>query len=106
MYRGVEITVVLALLVGCQRNEALPRKEPVPSDASHVADASGRVDIDGLTVTFLDGGLIQLTGLDRWGKPLDTTYESAEYLRKALPVLERSITVSQAADLRVLLAGR
>jgi hypothetical protein len=106
MYRrGPEIAVALALLVGCQRNEARPRNAPAPSDA-RVADASGSVDVDGLTVTFLDGGLIQLSGLDRWGKPLDTTYESAEFLRKALPVLERSITVSQAADLRVLLAGR
>jgi len=62
------------------------------------------IDVHGISVTFLNGGTIELAGPDRWGVPLDTTYENADFLRDALPVLERSMTTEQAAGLRALIS--
>lgn len=61
------------------------------------------VDVHGITVKFLDGGAIELAGKDQWGTAFDTTYENADFVRKALPVLERSVTPEQATGLRALL---
>lgn len=66
-----------------------PEPEPAPD-----------IEVDGLTARRVEGGLIEVRGTDRWGGRVDTTYESAEYLKNALPVLERSITEEQAAALR------
>lgn len=62
-----------------------------------------RVDVHGIVVRFLDSGAVEITGRDRWGNPVDTTYESVEFLRNALPVLERSVSPEQAAGLKALL---
>jgi len=58
------------------------------------------VDVGGLTLRRLDDGRIEMRGTDRWGGSVDTTYESAEYLENALPVLERSLTPEQSAAIR------
>ena len=50
--------------------------------------------------------MIAIHGHDRWGNSLDTTYENSEFLRNALPVLERAITAEQLAGLRALVGVR
>lgn len=44
-------------------------------------------------------GTLRLQFLDRWGKPFDATYESAEFLKRAVPVVSRGMTEEQAAHL-------
>jgi hypothetical protein len=67
--------------------------EPSPPTA-------GRYDLGGgAGVELVAGGSIALTGKDRWGEPLDTVYESPEFLRNALPVLQRSLAPEQARRL-------
>ena len=56
-------------------------------------------DIHGLRVTLNDDGSITLSGVDRWGARLDTTYADATYFRNAVEVLKRSITEEQGAGL-------
>ena len=103
------ILSALALLVGCQRND----REAAPSHATAAAalpaelsKPGDRVDVNGIVVEHEDNGLIKLTGQDRWGKPLAQTFENIEFLRKALPVLEQSVTAEQAAGLRALVSVR
>ena len=108
--RGLATAMLLpvALLVGCQRDG---RAEPPVVQASAlviapVNEPMGPVVVHGIIVKFLDGGLIALSGRDQWGNAFDTTYESLEFFRKALPVLERSITAEQVSGLRTIAVGR
>ena len=80
---------------------------PAASPASHpAAPAATRVvNADGLTLEFLADGRVSFKGNDQWGGRLDTTYETVEYLRKALPVLGRSVTPAQAAALEKAVGG-
>lgn len=99
------LTVLVALFVGCQRKESPPSDPPKGLDGTRPQLRPGdRIDVHGIVVEMLDGGTIQLTGTDRWGARLDTTYENLEFMRNALPVLERSVTPEQASRLRALIA--
>lgn len=49
--------------------------------------------------TYPNGHVI-LTGKDRWGNAVDTTYEDTTFLRSALPTLERSLAPEQLTRLR------
>lgn len=106
------IIIALSLLAACQQNEsygpspAPAKRPPDPSPIVQPPSAGDRVDVHGIAVKFLEGGAIELRGKDRWGNALDTTYENIEFLRNALPVLERAVTPEQAAGLRALLSGR
>lgn len=96
------ISFALVLCAACQREESPPAEPPrglalPPPVRPKPGDV---VELLGLTVKYLDHGAIQIIGNDLWGAPLDTTYESPEYLRKALPTLERSLAPAQAAALR------
>lgn len=91
-------------LGGCQRTENV--QQPVATPAKHQRAVANTLNLHGLTVSYIDGARIHVAGDDRWGTPLDTTYESVEFLRNALPVLERSITAEQLADLRALIDAR
>lgn len=71
-----------------------------PEQPEAEAEPAPDVEVDGLTARRIEGGLIEVRGPDRWGGRVDTTYESAEFLKNALPVLERSITEEQVAALR------
>lgn len=99
--------VVLALaLAGCQRHDSHPADNtPPPTAPARAAPKPGDiVDAHGITVKFLDGGALELVGKDQWGAAFDTTYENIDFVRKALPVLDRSVTPDQAAALHALLA--
>ena len=77
-----------------------------PEPAAVAADPAPEppdVDVGGLTLRRLDDGRIEMRGTDRWGGSVETTYESAEYLRNALPVLERSLSPEQSAAIRAYL---
>jgi hypothetical protein len=107
-WHSLSILSALALLVGCQQNESASK--PASSNTPAVAAApqpkpGDRVDVHGIVVKFLDGGAVAISGKDRWGNALDTTYENAEFFRNALPVLERSVTAEQAAGLRALIGA-
>ncbi len=95
----------LAVVFGCQRTDAPAPPAAAPTHASVVPEqfkTGSHVDVAGISVTFLAGSRIEITGRDRWNNPLDATYENADYFRNALPVLARSLTDLQAAGLRAL----
>jgi hypothetical protein len=117
MARAIQTVLFVVLLAACDCDEgatspqptvehqtaaAEPAEEAEPApDPPAVPEAEAPdVELDGLTARRIEGGLIEVHGADRWGGRVDTTYESAEYLKDALPVLERSITEAQAAALR------
>jgi hypothetical protein len=107
--RVIILSAVLTVLVGCQQTERAPEPPP-PSAQGSAASApkpkpGDRIDAHGIVLDFVDGGAIKLSGRDRWGNALDTTYENIEFLRKALPVLERSVTAEQAAGLRAVVTA-
>lgn len=90
-----------------------PETQPPAAPATNVApatpaktEAAGReVDAAGLTLKFEDNGHVTLMGKDRWGAALHTTYETRDFLLKALPVLERSISPEQVTALRKALGA-
>jgi hypothetical protein len=104
--------VAVALLLSCGSGED---RRPAPAPASPTVESPAPVappeppardrerDIHGLTVKVNDDDTILVRGTDRWGASIDTTYETAVFLRDALPSLERSITAEQAAGLRAVL---
>jgi hypothetical protein len=101
----LQLAIVAVLVTGCQQGESHgspPR--PVPQAAAKPATLTpgDRIVVDGIGLELFENGELRLIGKDRWGKPLDTTYENIEFLRKALPVLERSLMPIQAAKLRAL----
>ena len=104
MRRRTSIVVVVALL-GCQRNE--PRSEPATTTTtafgSPTAKRDAPIDVHGITVTFRADGMVAIQGRDRFGNALDTVYENVDFFRKALPVLDRSLTAEQSTGLRDLL---
>jgi hypothetical protein len=92
---------LLATIASCQQGDR-PTPKPAPATSR---TASQRSVVDGLVIEHLEGGSIEIAGKDRWGNAFDTTYESSEYLRKALPVLARSLTPEQVSRLGAI-AGR
>lgn len=97
------VALLALLLAGCQRNE---QSSPAPAAHTVPKNEAKQLDLDGIVVTFRDDGSVELHGRDRWGAPLDTTYENVTYLRGALPVLERSLTPLQASMLRAAVGQR
>jgi hypothetical protein len=53
-----------------------------------------------IDISTSPNGEIHIAGKDRWGNKFDTTYENRDFLRNALPVLERSLSADQLAALR------
>lgn len=104
---ALPIVAGITILASCQRQESQTTEPPPPVTPSLAASSRPKpgdvVDVHGISVRFLDGGTIELAGPDRWGAPLDTTYESIAFLRDALPALERSVTPEQAVGLRALI---
>jgi hypothetical protein len=92
-------SAVIAWLVACQPTDPPAHRAPPPKPADFV-------DADGIALEFRSDATIHLTGIDRWGAPIDTTYESIAFLRAALPTLDRSLTPAQMARVRHELAPR
>ena len=100
--------LALALFFGC---DAAPPEVPrpayteapvVPPAPPPPAPVDARHDAHGIGVVFETSGRVVVTGQNRWGRSLDATYASADYFRRAMPVLERSVTPEQAAALRAI----
>ncbi len=72
---------------------------PLAKGTQVTALAKGTVDLAGLSVNVSDDGTIRLSGADRWGGRIDTTYQNVEYLSNAIPVLKRSLTDEQGGAL-------
>lgn len=83
----------------------IPEARSRPAPPANAPEMPSRTrDLHGLRVTLEENGFIRLSGTDRWGGRVDTVYENAEFFRNAVPVLSRSVTEEQAADLRALAA--
>jgi hypothetical protein len=94
--RGLALAAFLTTSFACQEGDST---SPTPIRAPKSVD---RLVIDGMSVERLAGGAIELRVRDRWGNAIDTTYESADFLRHALPVLRRSLTEEQVTRLEVI----
>ena len=57
-----------------------------------------------LAVDVSPSGTVRVRARDRWGQPVDTTFENATFLSRALPTLERALTPGQMTQLRAELA--
>jgi hypothetical protein len=103
------LSTVVALSIGltsCQRGsspEVESQAAPAPSSPL-IADA-GTPPSAALTVVGRDDGTISLAGVDRWGHRLDVVYESRDFLEKAVPSLERSLTAEQVTQLKAAIKG-
>jgi hypothetical protein len=86
---------------GAAAAPATPIVQPKPAAKS---PKPGTRDLAGLKLELKKDGSAHLTGKDRWGQKIDTTYESAAYLRDAIPVLKRAATDQQSAALDKLAA--
>lgn len=94
------------VFVGCQQaREAAPpsgvaaessEERLVPPPAAKVTTPA---DAPPPTVTRSADGTVKLEGLDRWGNRIEATYESVDWLEKALPVLARGLSEQNAAEL-------
>lgn len=91
------LTSVLTLAACKPANEVAPRPTPAesPADATTAAVAAPGMP----KLTQHPDGTLRLEFIDRWGKPFDATYESAEYLKRAVAVVSRGMTEAQAAHL-------
>ena len=122
MSRWIAAGVVLLVIVGIagcgdstppartapeEEPEMIETAPPVEEAAEGVSepvspaptDADGTRDLAGLSVKVGADGSITVSGEDRWGEKLDTTYENLEFLTNALPVLKRTITEEQGRAL-------
>lgn len=109
MTRHALVATILLAASACGEEDAPAERQQATTQPSRPAETQAApqpaepppvVTQDGLTLHRRDDGTLELRGSDRWGGRVDTTYESAEFLENALPVLERSITPEQAAALR------
>ena|SRR5438477_12306575 len=83
---------IAAALAACARSGspdagAAPREQGSPAHPP-AGEAIGA----GLFIERNPNGSLTLSGTDRWGAPIDTTYESVEYFKAAVPVLQRSLS--------------
>lgn len=51
------------------------------------------------TVARNQDGTVVVTGVDRWGQQFSTTYETVDYLERALPALERALSPANFIEL-------
>jgi hypothetical protein len=94
MTRALVFLIAIGSFAACSDRPAA--REP---KAAAVAAPPRTVDAEGLRMTFHDDGTIDFKGVERWGRPLDATYESADWLKRALPALALSVTAKQRAAL-------
>lgn len=104
--RLIALFATLLMAASCQRSPA-PAATPAPASAAPVA-AKPAAPPEGpvpLALVRNSDGTVQLKGSDRWGKPIDVTYENVEWLKKAVPVVSRGLAPEQVAQLEKDLAG-
>lgn len=98
---------LLVVAVSCQRSPA-PAATPAPAASAAPVTVEPAAPPQGpapLALVRNSDGTVQLKGSDRWGKPIDVTYENVEWLKKAAPVVSRGLAPEQAAQLEKDLAG-
>jgi hypothetical protein len=72
-------------------------RQAAEAEAAAVDDRTQ--DLAGLSLLVNDDGTITLSGADRWGGRIDSTYADLEYFTNAVPVLRRSVNDEQGAAL-------
>lgn len=105
--RLIALFAALLTALSCQRSPA-PAASPAPAVSAQAVAAKPAAPPEGpvpLALVRNSDGTVQLKGADRWGKPIDVTYESVEWLKKAVPVVSRGLAPEQAAQLEKDLAG-
>lgn len=96
--------MILALGVsGCERVKT-------EGDASHLqappkpVSAPARAELPPrdvpVALTANPDGTVHLRYVDRWGATTEATYESVDFLKRALPTLERALTAPQFSELQ------
>ncbi|MBL8923418.1 MAG: hypothetical protein JNJ54_31485 [Myxococcaceae bacterium] len=92
------LTFFVCLLHACKPAPEAPQPAAPPAPAT-VATPDVTAPAAQPRLTRNADGTIRLEFIDRWGKPFDATYEGAEYLRRAVPVVSRGMTEQQATAL-------
>ncbi len=74
-----------------------PPADPPPAVVS-AADLPPRqkVEGEGITITEFVDGRINIKTTAIWNEAIDTTFDSCEYYRRAIPVLERQVSPERA----------
>jgi hypothetical protein len=72
---------------------AAPERSPVTA-----ADLPPQKQVqgEGIAITQLVDGSVHLKTTTQWNEALDTTYQSCDYYRSAIPVLRRQLTAERA----------
>lgn len=105
--RLIALTAALLMALSCQRSPA-PAATPAPAGSAQAVAAKPAAPPEGpvpLSLVRNSDGTVQVKGADRWGKAIDVTYESVEWLKKAVPVVSRGLAPEQAAQLEKDVAG-
>jgi len=120
MSRWIATGLILVAIVGCSDSrdstgsaesgqtpaEETPQavEEAVEREVAEGAQVANEIrDLAGLSVGIRDDGTITLSGADRWGGRIDTTYASLEFLTNAVPSLKRGVTHEQGSALDALI---
>lgn len=103
------LVVALSLFAGCQRSSSTEPQVVSDAKESRTGVASADPAAPGpkattpadapVMLTPNADGTIRLQYTDRWGASFDATYESAEFLRRALPTLKRSLSEPRFTEL-------
>jgi hypothetical protein len=86
----------LLFFMACATHDDEPAAPPPPPSPVSTSPTVA----PGVRITELAGGLVRVQTTDRWGNAIDTTYESADYLRSSLPSLALSVSPDDLAKLR------
>jgi len=106
------LVAVVVLVAGCscsdhenarssQQSPSSRTRAPakaVPAEPAEAPEAEAAAEVHtapDLRVVVNEDGTVTVSGMDRWGHRLDTTYADATYFRNALPVLRRAVTEAQ-----------
>ena len=108
--RLLAVLLPFVLFAGCQRASESPERavrsgpelEAVGLELAQTqepASAASPADAFPPTVTRNHDRTIVVSGVDRWGQPFATTYESLDYLERALPALDRMVSPANVLEL-------
>jgi hypothetical protein len=75
---------------------APPAAKPAPPVLATALPPLKVVQGDGITITEIADGSVSLKTTSLWNEAFDTTYQTCEYYRGAIPVLKRQLSKDRA----------
>lgn len=78
---------------------AAPAVAPAPPIPADTLPPIKKIEADGIVLAELVDGRVRMQATATWGETLDTTYDSCDYFRNALPVLERQLSPERSKHL-------